>query len=66
MEKIKEEELSRNGWVDTSGSDEKYRLSIIQFLIMGVIIAFSIIFKTFIGFISILPLDFLFIDSHGK
>ena len=56
--KLKEEELSRNGWVDTSGSDEKYRLSIIQFLIIGVIIAFSITFKTFIGFISILPLIF--------
>jgi len=56
--KLKEEELSRNGWVDTSGSDEKYRLSIIQFLIMGVIIGFSITFKTFIGFISILQLIF--------
>ena len=56
--KLKEEELSRNGWVDTSGSDEKYRLSIIQFLIMGVIIAFSIIFKTLLGFIATLPLIF--------
>ena len=56
--KLKKEELFRNGWVDKSGSDEKYRLSIIQFLIMGVIIAFSIAFKTFIGFISILPLIF--------
>ena len=56
--KLKTEELSRNGWVDTSGSDEKYRLAIIQFLIMGVIIGFSITFKTFIGFISILQLIF--------
>ena len=47
--KLKTEELSRNGWVDTSGSDEKYRLSIIQFLIMNIIIALSIIFETFIG-----------------
>ena len=52
---LKKEELTNNGWLDMSGSDEKYRLSIIQFLIMGVVIAFSIIFKTFIGFTSILP-----------
>ena len=56
--KFKEEELSRNGWVDTSGSDEKYRLSIIQFIIICVIIAFSIIFKTLLGFIATLPLIF--------
>ena len=56
--KLKEEELSRNGWVDTSGSDEKYRLSIIQFIIICVIIAFSIIFKTLLGFIATLPLIF--------
>ena len=52
---LKKEELANNGWLDMSGTDEKYRLSIIQFLIMGVVIAFSIFFKTFIGFISILP-----------
>ena len=52
---LKKEELANNGWLDMSGTDERYRLSIIQFLIMGVVIAFSIIFKTFIGFISILP-----------
>ena len=58
---LKKEELTKNGWLDTSGSDEKYRLSIIQFLIMGVIIVFSIIFETFFGFISILPLTFFLI-----
>jgi len=52
---LKKEELANNGWLDMSGTDERYRLSIIQFLIMGVVIAFSIIFKTFIGFISIIP-----------
>ena len=52
---LKKEELANNGWLDMSGTDERYRLSIIQFLIMGVVIAFSIIFKIFIGFISILP-----------
>ena len=62
--KLKTEELSRNGWVDTSNSDEKYRLSIIQFLIMNVIIALSIIFKTFIGFLSLLPFVF-FLDELG-
>ena len=64
--KLKTEELSRNGWVDTSGSDEKYRLSIIQFLIVGVIIAFSIIFKTFIGFLSILPFIFFLSTLLGS
>jgi len=55
------EELTYNNWLDMSGSDEKFRLSIIQLLIMGVIITFSIIFKTFIGFISILPFTFFLI-----
>jgi len=64
--KLKKEELSRNGWVDTSGSDEKFRLSIIQFLIVGVIIAFSIIFKTFIGFLSILPFTFFLSTLLGS
>ena len=58
---LKKEELTYNNWLDMSGSDEKFRLSIIQLLIMGVIIAFSIIFKTFIGFISILPFTFFLI-----
>ena len=58
---LKKEELTKNGWLDTSGSDEKYRLSIIQFLTMGVIITFSIIFETFFGFISILPFTFFLI-----
>ncbi|MDA0753349.1 MAG: DUF2207 domain-containing protein [Candidatus Marinimicrobia bacterium] len=52
---LKKEELTYNNLLDMSGSDEKFRLSIIQLLIMGVIITFSIIFKTFMGFISILP-----------
>ena len=64
--KLKTEELSRNGWVDTSGEDEKYRLAIIQFLIMGVIIAFSIIFKTFIGFLSILTFTFFLSTIFGS
>ena len=64
--KLKTEELSRNGWVDTSGADEKYRLAIIQFLIMGVIIAFSIIFKTFIGFLSILTFTFFLSTIFGS
>ena len=64
--KLKAEELSKNGWVDTSGSDEKYRLAIIQFLIMGVIIAFSIIFKTFIGFLSILTFTFFLSTIFGS
>ena len=58
---LKKEELTYNNWLDMSGSDEKFRLSIIQLLIMGVIIIFSIIFKTFIGFISILPFTFFLI-----
>ena len=64
--KLKTEELSRNGWVDTSNSDEKYRLSIIQFLIMNVIIALSIIFKTFIGFLSLLPFVFFLTTILGS
>ena len=64
--KLKTEELSKNGWVDTSGADEKYRLAIIQFLIMGVIIAFSIIFKTFIGFLSILTFTFFLSTIFGS
>ena len=64
--KLKTEELSRNGWVDTSGADEKYQLAIIQFLIMGVIIAFSIIFKTFIGFLSILTFTFFLSTIFGS
>lgn len=58
---LKKEELTYNNWLDMSGSHEKFRLSIIQFLIMGAIITFSIIFKTFIGFISILPFTFFLI-----
>jgi len=58
---LKKEELTYNNWLDMSGSDEKFRLSIIQLLILGVIITFSIIFKTFIGFISILPFTFFLI-----
>lgn len=58
---LKKEELTYNNLLDMSGSDEKFRLSIIQLLIMGVIITFSIIFKTFIGFISILPFTFFLI-----
>ena len=64
--KLKTDELSRNGWVDTSGADEKYRLAIIQFLIMGVIIAFSIIFKTFTGFLSILTFTFFLSTIFGS
>ena len=64
--KLKTEELSRNGWVDTSGSDEKYRLSIIQFLIMNIIVALSIIFETFIGLLSVLPSIFLLITLFGS
>ena len=64
--KLKTEELSRNGWVDTSGSDEKYRLSIIQFLIMNIIVALSIIFVTFIGLLSLLPSIFLLITLFGS
>ena len=64
--KLKTEELSRNGWVDTSGSDEKYRLSIIQFLIMNVIIALSLIFKTFIGVLSMLPFIFFLTTIFGS
>ena len=64
--KLKTEELSKNGWVDTSGSDEKYRLAIIQFLIFNVIIAFSIIFKTFIGFLSMLPFIFFLSTIFGS
>ena len=64
--KLKAEELSKNGWVDTSGADEKYRLAIIQFLIMGVVIAFSIIFKTFIGFLSILTFTFFLSTIFGS
>ena len=64
--KLKTEELSRNGWVDTSNSDEKYRLSIIQFLIMNMIIALSIIFKTFIGFLSLLPFVFFLTTILGS
>ena len=64
--KLKTEELSKNGWVDTSGADEKYRLAIIQFLIMGVIIAFSIIFKTFLGFLSILTFTFFLSTIFGS
>ena len=64
--KLKTEELSRNGWVDTSGEDEKYRLAIIQFLIMNVIIAFSITFKTFIVFLSMLPFIFFLITIFGS
>lgn len=58
---LKKEELTYNNLLDMSGSDEKFRLSIIQLLIMGVIITFSIIFKTFMGFISILPFTFFLI-----
>ena len=64
--KLKTEELSKNGWVDTSAADEKYRQAIIQFLIMGVIIAFSIIFKTFIGFLSILTFTFFLSTIFGS
>jgi len=64
--KLKTEELSRNGWVDTSGSDEKYRLYLIQFLIMIVIIVLSIIFKTFIGFLSMLPFIFFLTTIFGS
>ncbi len=64
--KLKTEELSKNGWVDTSGADEKYRLAIIQFLIMGIVIAFSIIFKTFIGFLSILTFTFFLSTIFGS
>ena len=64
--KLKTEELSRNGWVDTSGSDEKYRLLIIQFLIMNIIVALSIIFVTFIGLLSVLPSIFLLITLFGS
>ena len=64
--KLKTEELSKNGWVDTSGADEKYRLAIIQFLIMSVIIAFSIIFKTFLGFLSILTFTFFLSTIFGS
>jgi uncharacterized membrane protein len=64
---LKKEELTNNGLLDMSGTDERYRLSIIQFLIMGVIIAFSIVFKTFIGFISILPFTlFLIVLLSGR
>ena len=60
-ESLKEEEIYSRGWVDTSYEDEKYRLAILQFLILNIIGGCAIWFQTFLGFVSIAPFMFFII-----
>ena len=58
---LKEEEVYGRGWVDMSYQDEKYRLAILQFLILNIIVFCAIWFQTFLGFVSIAPFMFFII-----
>ena len=58
---LKKEEISIKGWVDKSSSDEKYRLVILQFIIVSTIISCSIVFQTFFGFLSLIPFIFFIV-----
>lgn len=58
---LKKEEIDFKGWVDKSSDDEKYRLAILQFIILNTVIACSFIFQTFFGFLAFLPLLFFII-----
>ena len=44
-----------------SYQDEKYRLAILQFLILNIIVFCAIWFQTFLGFVSIAPFMFFII-----
>lgn len=63
---LKEEEVYGRGWVDMSYQDEKYRLAILQFLILNIIIFCAIWFQTFLGFVSIAPFIFFIITIAGS
>ena len=58
---LKQEEVYGKGWVDMSYQDERYRLAILQFLILNIIVFCSIWFQTFLGFVSIAPFMFFII-----
>ena len=58
---LKEEEIYGKGWVDTSYQDEKYRMAILQFIVLNVICFCAFWFETFFGFVSILPFLFFII-----
>jgi len=58
---LKQEEVYGKGWVDMSYQDERYRLAILQFLILNIIVFCAIWFQTFLGFISIAPFMFFII-----
>ena len=58
---LKKEEIDFKGWVDKSSDDEKYRLAILQFIILNTVIACSVVFQTFFGFLALLPLLFFII-----
>ena len=58
---LKKEEIDFKGWVDKSYDDEKYRLAILQFIILNTVIACSVVFQTFFGFLALLPLLFFII-----
>lgn len=49
-----------------SYQDEKYRLAILQFLILNIIIFCAIWFQTFLGFVSIAPFIFFIITIAGS
>ena len=58
---LKQEEVYGKGWVDMSYQDERYRLAILQFLILNIIVFCAIWFQTFLGFVSIAPFMFFII-----
>lgn len=64
--KLKVDKLNANNWVDNSNKDEKNRIGILQFAIISVIIACSIIYQTLLGFISIVPFLFFIFTIAGS
>ena len=64
--KLKIEKLKTNEWVDTKGRDEKFRMALLQIFIIAVIIAFSVIYKTPLGLISLLQFIFFISTIAGS
>ena len=64
--KLKKEKLNATNWVDTSSKNEKVRIAILQFFMLIIILVSSVIYKTFFGFLSILPFIFFISTLMGS
>ena len=64
--KLKKEKLNATNWVDSSSKNEKVRIALLQFFVLNIIFAVSVIYKTFFGFLSAFPFIFFIITLAGS